>query len=43
MKYKPRGGKRNGDAQPLKEVIHELLDAYRRQQDTGKPVHTWQL
>jgi len=31
MKYKPKGGpnKRKGDAQPLKEVIQELLEAYR--------------
>ena len=33
MKYKPKGGpnKRNGDAQPLKDVIQELLQTYRLQ------------
>ncbi|HAA12371.1 MAG TPA: DUF721 domain-containing protein [Cytophagales bacterium] len=31
MKYKPKGGpyQRKGDAQPLKDVIQELLEAYR--------------
>lgn len=32
MKYKPKGkGGRKGDAQPLKDVIRELLDTYRLQ------------